>query len=438
MKEIFYIILSIPIFFLYFSFPVNFFNAKNIISNYNFSYYDAILFNIIINLNLLLFCSFFKINLHIIFAFQIFLSLSFFIFYFKDYLLFFKKNFIFFFLIIIFLLVYFIKIAANPSLTWDGLHWFYKTQTFHQEGSLKNLNSLTMSYYPHLGTYIWAFFWKNSFIDAEYFGRFFYIFFYMLTIASAVHCLNKNYLLLNKILLFTFIVIITSDFYLFGGYQEYLIFCLFYIFSRFFLFFKDSNRGNLFMYSVLILTINLFLWVKQEGFFYFFILSFIFLFHSNSKIKKNLFTICIISLFFSIFYLIKLKIFGGIIFNTTIIHESMYDILNFKLLFNKFIFISKYFIISFFKYPLWIFVVISFWLLGKNFFLKQNIFFLSFSLLVFSLTYGIYFQSASNHEWLIPITLSRILFGISGFYLIVFIHSLNSLNVKRNIKFFKV
>jgi hypothetical protein len=435
MKEIFFIILSIPIFFLYFSFPVNSFNAKKIISNYNLSYYDTILFNIIINLNLLLVCSFFKINFHIIFAFQIFFSLLFIFFYFKDYLIFFKRNCIFLFLLILFLLVYFVKIAANPSLAWDGLHWFYKTQTFYQDGNLTNLNSLPFSYYPHLGTYIWAFFWKNSFIDAEYFGRYFYVFFYILTIASAVHCLNKHYSLLNKILLFTFIVIITSDFYLFGGYQEYLIFCLFYIFSRFFLFFKERNGFNLFTYLILILTINLFLWVKQEGFFYFFILSLIFLLHSKSKIKINFFTISLMSFFFFIFYLIKLKVFGGISFNTKIIHENVYDILNFELLLNKFIFISKYFIISFFKFPLLICVVISFWLLGKKFFLKKHTFFLSFSFLSLSLTYAIYFQSASNHEWLIPITLSRILFGISGFYLIVFIQSLNSLNVKRNINF---
>ena len=309
MKEIFYIILSIPIFFLYFSFPVNSFNAKNIISNYNFSYYDTILFNVIINLNLLLFCSFFKIHFHIIFAFQIFFSLFFFIFYLKDYLIFFKKNFIFLFLLIVFLLVYFIKIAANPSLTWDGLHWFYKAQTFYQDGSLKDLNSLPFSYYPHLGTYIWAFFWKNSFIDAEYFGRFFYIFFYMLTIASAVHCLNKNYSLLNKILVFIFIAVITSDFYLFGGYQEYLIFCLFYIFSRFFLFYKESNGSNLFTYLILIITTNLFLWVKQEGFFYFFILSFIFLFHSKFKINKNLFTVCLFGFFFFNLLFNKIKNF---------------------------------------------------------------------------------------------------------------------------------
>ena len=191
----------------------------------------------------------------------------------------------------------------------------------------------------------------------------------------------------------------------------------------------------MFTYLILILTINLFLWVKQEGFFYFFILSLIFLLHSKSKIKINFFTISLMSFFFFIFYLIKLKVFGGISFNTKIIHENVYDILNFELLLNKFIFISKYFIISFFKFPLLICVVISFWLLGKKFFLKKHTFFLSFSFLSLSLTYAIYFQSASNHEWLIPITLSRILFGISGFYLIVFIQSLNSLNVKRNINF---
>ena len=432
MIEIFYVILSIPIFFLYFSFPINCFNVKKIIPNFNISYYDTVLFNIIINLNLLLFFSFFAINLHIAFAFQILCSLCLGIFFLNKYLSCLKNNFIFLFFLIIFLLVYFTKIAANPVLTWDGAaHWFYKAQVFYQGGSLQDLHSLPFNYYPHLGSYIWAFFWKNSFADPEYFGRLFFVFFYLLTIASAVNCLNKNYSLLNKVLLFIFLVIVSSDFYLFAGYQEYLIFCLFYFFSRLFFLFKENKQNNLFIYIMLIITLNLFLWAKQEGFFYFFILSFIFLFHGENTFKKNLLAMAIISLFFLIFYLIKIKYFGGISFNTKIIHDDINNILNIKLLFSKFVFISKYYIISFFKYPLWICILISFCLLGKKIFLKKNIFVLSFAFLTFSLVYAVYFQTSTNHEFLIPVTLSRLLFGLSGFYLILVINFLNSIKLKK-------
>ena len=432
MIEIFYIIFSIPIFFLYFSFPINCFNIKKIIPNFSISYYDTVLFNIIINLNLLLFCSFFAINLHVAFAFQMLCSLSLSIFFLNKYLSCLKNNFIFLFFLIVFLLVFFTKIAANPVLTWDAAsHWFYKAQVFYQGGSLQDLYSLPLNYYPHLGSYIWAFFWKNSFADPEYFGRLFFVFFYLLTIASAVNCLNKNYSLLNKVLLFIFFVIVSSDFYLFAGYQEYLIFCLFFFFSRLFFLFKENKQNNLFIYTMLIITINLFLWTKQEGFFYFFILSFIFLFHGQNTLKKNLFAMTIISLFFLIFYLIKIKYLGGISFNTKIIHDDVYNILNIKLLFSKFVFISKYYIISFFKYPLWICILISFWLLGKKIFLKKNIFLLSFAFLTFSLVYAVYFQTAFNYEFLIPVTLSRLLFGLSGFYLMLVINTLNSIKLKK-------
>ena len=429
MKEIIYIILSIPIFFLYFSFPINHFNSKKIITNFDISYYDTVLLNIIINLNILLFCSFFSINLHIVFFFQLLCSLILSVFFFKKYYLYLKNNFIFLSILIVFLIVYFAKLASNPSLTWDGLHWFYKVQSFYQGGDLQNLSSLPMNHYPYLATYTWAFFWKNSFLELEYFGRFFYIFIYLLTLASAINCLNKNYSLLKKILLFVFFVTITSDFYLFGGYQEYLIFCLFYLFSRLFYFFKENKEKNLLLYLMLILIINLFLWIKQEGFFYFFILSFIFLLHGHHSLKKNLFAIGILSLFFLIFYLIKAKFFGGINFNTKIIHDDIYSILNIKLLYSKFLFISKYFFISFFKYPLWICILISLWLLGKRIFIKKNIFIVTFAFLTFSLVYAVYFQSATDHEFLIPVTLSRLLFGLSGFYLIVVINSLNLLKL---------
>jgi len=432
MIEIFYIIFSIPIFFLYFSFPINCFNIKKIIPNFSISYYDTVLFNIIINLNLLLFCSFFAINLHVAFAFQMLCSLSLSIFFLNKYLSCLKNNFIFLFFLIVFLLVFFTKIAANPVLTWDAAsHWFYKAQVFYQGGSLQDLYSLPLNYYPHLGSYIWAFFWKNNFAGPEYFGRLFFVFFYLLTIASAVNCLNKNYSLLNKVLLFIFLVIVSSDFYLFAGYQEYLIFCLFFFFSRLFFLFKENKQNNLFIYTMLIITINLFLWTKQEGFFYFFILSFIFLFHGQNTLKKNLFAMAIISLFFLIFYLIKIKYLGGISFNTKIIHDDIYNILNTKLLFSKFVFISKYYIISFFKYPLWICILISFWLLGKKIFLKKNIFLLSFAFLTFSLVYAVYFQTATNYEFLIPVTLSRLLFGLSGFYLMLVINTLNSIKLKK-------
>lgn len=427
MKELFYILLSIPVFFLYFNFPINYFRIKKSFITYQVSYYDCILINIVINLNLLLILSFFSINFKHIFIAQCLFSLFFIALYFKDYFFFLKKNYIYLLFIFLFLFFLFIKIAANPSLTWDGLHWFYKTQTFYQGGSIQNLNTLPMNYYPHLGTYLWAFFWKNAFIEVEYFGRFFYIFFYVLTIASAVNFLSKNFTDLEKIMFFFLIIILTLDFFLLGGYQDYLLFCLFYFYSRFFLFYKNDAEKKLSIFFLLFFSIQILLWTKQEGFFYSIFLFIIYFIHSKDIFSRKILSLIIIFVLFSLFYFIKVKFYGGIKFNHEIIHADLINLLNIDILIHKLFFITKYFFISFFKYPLWILIIISAYFLFNKKFLKDNIYFVSFALLSFALVYAIYLQTSMNIEWLIPVTLSRILFAFSGFYLLIVVYFLNSL-----------
>ena len=76
---------------------------------------------------------------------------------------------------------------------------------------------------------------------------------------------NKNYLI--KILLTIFLILLSTDFYLFGGYQEYLLFFLFSILGIVtFDYFNAKNKITFFIFIILIL--NLIIWTKQEGFFY--------------------------------------------------------------------------------------------------------------------------------------------------------------------------
>ena len=42
---------------------------------------------------------------------------------------------------------------------------------------------LGVDYYPHLGTYLWGF-WKNSLMSYEYFGRYIFVYAFLLTIFS--------------------------------------------------------------------------------------------------------------------------------------------------------------------------------------------------------------------------------------------------------------
>ena len=57
-----------------------------------------------------------------------------------------------------------LTIVKNAYLEYDALaHWIFKVKVFFQEGSIANLKGVPYDYYPHLGSYIWAFFGKTVF-----------------------------------------------------------------------------------------------------------------------------------------------------------------------------------------------------------------------------------------------------------------------------------
>lgn len=93
MFELLQIFLSIFIYFIIFSYPINYFNYSKIFIKIKLNFFDLILLNAIVHLNIYLFLSFFKLNIYFIFLFDIFLAILFFLFYLKEYNSFFKKNF---------------------------------------------------------------------------------------------------------------------------------------------------------------------------------------------------------------------------------------------------------------------------------------------------------------------------------------------------------
>ena len=134
--------------------------------------------------------------------------------------------------------------------------------------------------YPHLGTYLWAFFGKNSILEYEYLGRLIYPFIYILSIFSICCSVsnNKNF---NKLLLLPiilFMVILTYDEYLFGGYQEYLLFSLIALMSKLILNMIDNNLPSFKQLFILIFTGNLLIYCKDEGLIYLVIIFLIFQF----------------------------------------------------------------------------------------------------------------------------------------------------------------
>ena len=168
MTEILNILLQFFIFILIFSFPFCIYKKKIILLPNSFLVEGSYLkmgLNILIHLCGLLFISFLKIEINFYFYLIIVLSLiSNFIFIIsKDEFEFTLDKIIVFIFFILISVGFFLKIAIDLKLEWDGLnHWFPKTLNFFEGVDIDNLKNLGFSEYPHLGPFVWAFFWKNS------------------------------------------------------------------------------------------------------------------------------------------------------------------------------------------------------------------------------------------------------------------------------------
>jgi len=290
MIEILQIIFQLFLFIFLTSFPVNkyLFNKNSSIKN--LSFLSSLSVNSLFLMFLLLFFSFFKIDLIYIFYF------IFFIYFILSFKIFLNKKrkmnnenwpLIIFFLFA--LVCVFFKTSYQFELGWDGFSWKEKANFFYNEGYLFDINEFTKTYqnYPHLGTYIWAFFWKNSFLGYEYIGRLFYDYIYITSLFAII--LNfQNLNNLKKIFIFILIFFCTFDDGL-GGYQDYLIFSILSIFAAQ-LVNHYFNKDNYLFYIVFLFSGILLPWIKVEGFFYSIFLMIIFLIYElqfNKNKKKT-------------------------------------------------------------------------------------------------------------------------------------------------------
>ena len=432
MTEIISIYLQFLIFFVIFQFPIN----KSILNNYTklrFNFFEIITLNILLHLFFYLVVSFLSINLKVFFIVEFFLGLSFIIFniinlYRKDALIM-DDNFFLVIIFVIFNLILFIQIAAHMRLEWDGLaHWIYKAQIYFQEGTFADIKYVDFSYYPQLGSFLWGYFWKNSILELEYFGRLIFPFLYLVGILFSVSNLNSNKNLLIKIIIIIVLITLSLDFYLFSGYQEYLLFFELIVFSKFFDLYR-KNKSNL-LFVILFLDTVLILWTKQEGFFYNVILTLVFVAYCEQKNKvKFLFSILV---FLSLFLQIELKnnIIGNFHFNEPIIHEGLLRYLQVSEIINTFFLISKNIVISFFRYPVWILIILI--LVYTQFFDKVKIqnYAIFYLLIYFIFVYAIYFQTQMDLKFLLPITIDRILLQGSGFLVYPVVILLNNILLK--------
>tara|TARA_B100000787_G_scaffold131957_1_gene100830 strand:+ start:1583 stop:3490 length:1908 start_codon:yes stop_codon:yes gene_type:complete len=431
----------IPIFFtiffilVYLSFPNNKTTFKKIFKKNNISNIDAMSVNIVFHCLLFLILSFF-FNLDIVnIGYLIFLaSLTMILMNLKSTLNYKNKSIVIIFFT--FLFFYCIQISAEAGLGWDGLAtWFYKTQIFYQNGSVLDFKDVPFPFYPHLGPYIWAFFWKISFSDYEFVGRFFFIIVFLIsTLSLCLQIKNKN---LQVILYISFVLFLTENI-LFKGYMEYLIFSLITIFTRFYFFDSkifDKNKNILmcFLLSILFLLP----WVKDEGLLGSIFLYMIIIF---GKKFKN-----INKIIFSLFYFLLLFISYEIERNLKGIVDFQFPLELENLITFKSLFIYLELILEFIKviirYPIWIGIVFCFIYFAqyKRFF-KNDIYTLYIVFAAQFLLMGVLYLLVSvDHAyhlslWHMQSSTFRQILNISGLYSVLIIFYINQVE---NISMFK-
>lgn len=403
MIEILNIILSSFIIFLLF-------NTKRVffLYNENQDIFKNININIIIFFNIALFFSFINNGVKFFSYFIFFICLLNLASFLKN-----IKNYLYIsFIIINFVL--FMKISSDPSLAWDGLgNWYPKVYNFFLGFSFFDLIETPRPSYPHLGAFIWSIGWYISILDYEYLGRFIYIFFYISSLFLIIYKNSDSDL--KKFALFFILLIISFDINLFKGYQEYLIFSLFNIFIYFY--YNEKNQKRLSILSLLI--INSAVWFKDEGLIYSLpIVIMILLKKQKFLCLENLYfvSIYILILFFKFFMISKLLPFselGGFSYE-----KVLNEIFNFSSFKMDFILIIYHFILSFFKYPIWMFVIIFLILpeskIKTNKIYKNSVLLFIYLFLINFMIFHL--QDNKILEWQLSTALDRLNLIFSGYF----------------------
>jgi hypothetical protein len=434
MIELFQVFIQFLIFNILFLFPITPYFASNILNIKNFTYYNILIFNILLHLLIYLMLSIFITNLQIIFLFLIFFSILTLFVNFKSNFLFIKKNFNKLFLTFFILNIsLFLKSVVEPNLYWDGVaHWIYKASAYYQGLGFVNTG---IKEYPHLPGFIWGFFWKNSILQKEYVGRLFLIFFYITSIFSILDFFKSYIKNIVKILFVLLVIFLSYDKNLFGGYNEYYIFCLIAISSKFlYLIFsnKQISQKEIIFYKLLFyLSSYLLIWIKQEGLFWFLILISILIYFD--PLKKNK----LINVIYLLFSLISYYSIKNFLYETANFSYEFYSVnyltgFSFYKILISGLNISYYLLVSFLKYPIWILIILFFLKTSteKNFLKKYKFFYLFFIIsIIFLYSLMMHFIFSTNNQGAIDLVLrvsfDRITLHSAGFYLVFIIIVIN-------------
>ncbi len=440
MIEIIGILLQLIIFLIIFSFPFTpeLLNNSLGLRKNTLNYIDAHAVNIIFFILLATFFSFTNLDLKTLFKFHIIIGLIFFIINFKKLKSYINRSkLLHIFVFCLLIISIFFYISLNLKLEWDGHHWIEKALVFFNELGFEELKNVRVhAIYPHTGSYIWAYFWKNSLIELEYVGRYFQVYFYVLSTFLCVNLLKtKNDVL--KILLVLFLILITYEPYLLAGYQEYLIFSSLLVASRFITLLNFDSKNDFKLILLIILTLYTLCWFKDEGIIYYVIFSFILIVFLNFSIQKKLLLFIFLMSLLILQYCLQRYLIGIYAFpQVTPIYDVLKDLMNVEILLTKTYKIILHALISFIKYPLWLILFISY-LFYISISQKKNKLFLYYTCcLIINMVFifSIFFTFKS-FDFMLRVSLDRLLFQTSSFYIIFLFTLLNEMKRIKKINF---
>ena len=430
MIEYFSITLQLSIFIFFSFFPINSFTTNYFFTSLkNLKLINHFIINNLLLMIFLLIISFTRIEMVNVFYFllvfySILLILS--IKSFLKYLI--KDNLL---IIIIFLFVnfaLFFDIARDLHLGWDALaFWKGKANHFYLGNNYFDYIENIFPQYPNLGTYIWAFFWKNSLLEIEYLGRLYQTYFYVLSlfaISFSFKCENilKNFFIIILLIALTYNPSLR-------GYQDIYIFSLISFFGYFI---YQKIRFNSKVNDFIILIPIILPWIKNEGVFYSIFLMFIYCFLQKDLFKRYFFSSLVIILILGQFYLnIYFFDLNGL-FQYDLETSNILNDQGVLIIIQKIYKIFFYTGHAFFKNPILIIdllIIIACFYLTR--FHNDNLPFFAFLALNIAFIFGIYLVSPFELKWHLQASLDRLLLQTSGLY----IYMLATLKDK---KYFKI
>lgn len=435
MIEIFYILIEILFITTFFSLPIILIDKNYYTKSLKFNFIDKISINLIIFANILFLFSILNINTKYFLYLYILVLFYLALFNFKKIYLKNIKIEYFFIILLLFTFLLSIDLADQIYFSWDAKsNWFFKTLNFYQNQNIENLKNFNNFDYPHLGPFIWSFFWKFPHGKFEYLGRIFYIFIYLLSILSVSNCLKVENL--EKVIFVILLISLTYNYELFSGLQDVLIFSSILLFVRFtYLIYEKNNRSdNLLLISILVGIFNLLCWTKNEGVFYGFFLFFaLFVTFNFSKLDKKFIILGTI-----LVLLIRILFFKYYDNQLNPEYFQMRETISFDLilLIHKLKIVTFYTLIYVSQNPIYLITMpILAYIIYK--YPRKNIvnFIAYFFILNFIFIYLTYMFKMDEVELLIKASMKRVIFQTSGFYfLIIIIYINNYVKLSKEIK----